>query len=123
MGLQHDESTNCCIHSYEKGQLRLHNKDLITGSVLIQASQSLTDWPVSDPNSLVLSDFDTIIEHKPAVLLLGTGESHVMLDPQIMATLQSHHIGVECMTTIAACRCFVALTAEGRDAWAALIIP
>ena len=123
MGLQHDESTNCCIRSYETGQLELHNKDVISSSVVIQASQALSSWPVSDARQLTLADFQTIIEHKPAVLLLGTGESHVMLAPDIMTALQSHHIGVECMTTQAACRCFVALTAEGRDAWAALIIP
>jgi len=61
-------------------------------------------------------------ELKPDVLLIGTGATHVFLSLDIYGDLINQGIGVEVMSTSAACRTFNALSAEGRHVVAALLI-
>ncbi len=59
---------------------------------------------------------------KPEIILLGTGANLVFPAPLITQVLFTQRIGLEIMTTGAACRTYAALTAEGRNVLAALII-
>ena len=56
-----------------------------------------------------------IIAAKPEVLLIGTGSVPKQLPGQLRYLLESNHIGVECMTTPAACRSYTVLLSEGRN--------
>ena len=60
---------------------------------------------------------------KPEVLLVGTGSTQVMLPHAITQQLLRIGVGVEVMSTPAACRTYNILMGEGRKVVAALIPP
>lgn len=55
---------------------------------------------------------------RPEVVLVGTGVKQVFLHPRISAGLLAAGIGVEIMSTAAACRTYMILHGEGRPVWA-----
>ena len=57
----------------------------------------------------------------PAFILLGTGAAHIMPDVALRKAFADAGLGLEPMSTGAACRTYNVLLAEGRDLGAALI--
>lgn len=57
----------------------------------------------------------------PGFLLLGTGETQVFPTPEIIARFAAAGLGLEAMSTGAACRTYNVVLAEGRPVAAALI--
>jgi len=74
----------------------------------------------STPGELSQSHTHAILEHQPQIVIIGTGSEAVRLSPDILMPLYQHHIGVEVMTTPAACRTMSVLLAENRDVIALL---
>jgi uncharacterized protein len=77
----------------------------------------------ADPMAFLDSDDarPTVVGERPEVLLVGTGERHIMLSRDILDPLIRVGVGVECMSTAAAARTYNVLMAEGRLVIAALI--
>ena len=92
-----------------------------SGSVLVSADRLLPDWPPSTMDELQDSHLLPIFEMKPEVVLLGTGAKQVFLPPRLMVQFYNNGIGIEVMTTDAACRTFNVLVSEGRNVLAALM--
>ncbi len=86
------------------------------------ADKLVENWQVTDFESLTEKSFDLLLEIKPEVVLLGTGEKHQFLHPKIFRKLTESGIPLECMTTAAACRTYNILMSEGRNVAAALIL-
>jgi hypothetical protein len=76
----------------------------------------------TDFASLTEAHFAQIVDLKPEVVLLGTGEKHQFLHPKIYQKLTEIGAPLECMTTAAACRTYNILMSEGRTVAAALLI-
>lgn len=55
------------------------------------------------------------------LLIIGTGETLVPLDPELMATLRGAGLRVDVMSTPTAARTYNFLVSEGRQAAAALV--
>ena len=93
----------------------------ISSDLLFSAAR-LTLAP-ADPMAFLDSDDTrpTVVGERPEVLLVGTGERHVMLGRDVLDPLLRVGIGVECMSTGAAARTYNVLMAEGRLVIAALI--
>jgi len=91
-------------------------------SDLLFAAARLTLAP-PDPMAFLDSDESgpTIVGERPEVLLVGTGERHVMLSREVLDPLLRAGIGVECMSTPAAARTYNVLMAESRLVIAALL--
>ena len=98
------------------------NRQRYTSSFIVMADKLLLDWQATDFLSLTAGHFVKIIELKPEVVLLGTGEKHQFLHPKITQNLIENGIPIECMTTAAACRTYNILMSEGRKVMAALIL-
>ena len=79
-------------------------------------------WNVSNIENLTRADFQPVIELQPEIILLGTGENLSFPDQAILQDIYQHKIGIEIMTTPAACRTYAALTSECRNVIAALVI-
>jgi uncharacterized protein len=103
-------------HWVEINQAR-HSKSLIVLPVRI-----ITDWGVPDFDSLTAAHFEQLALLKPEVVLLGTGETQRFIHPGLGRALTDAGVGIECMSTTAACRTYNFLMAEGRNVIAALII-
>ena len=100
----------------EINQLRyVHN-------LIVMPDKLITDWSATDFFCLTEANFAQIVELKPEVILLGTGEKHQFLHPKIIQKLTENGIPLECMTTAAACRTYNILMSEGRNVAAMLIL-
>jgi uncharacterized protein len=91
-------------------------------NLIVMADKLFLDWQATDITSLAQADFALIVDLKPELVLLGTGEKHQFLHPKIYQNLTALGIPLECMTTAAACRTYNYLMSEGRNVAAALLI-
>lgn len=98
------------------------NKVRHTRNLIVMAEKLILDWQATNFSSLAEAHFAHILELKPEVVLLGTGEKHQFLHPKIFQSLTTEGIPLECMTTAAACRTYNYLMSEGRNVAAALLI-
>ena len=98
------------------------NRQRYTSNLIVMADKLVLDWQATDFASLTAAHFVQIIELKPEVVLLGTGEKHQFLHPKTVQNLTDNGIPLECMTTAAACRTYNILMSEGRNVVAALLI-
>ena len=80
-------------------------------------------WLVDADERLRLEHFSSVLDCKPELVLLGTGATFRLPDPEVYGTLLSREIGLEAMTTMAACRTYNLLAQDGRDIAACLILP
>ena len=97
------------------------NQQEFSGSIIV-APNSLTVWNMPNISALTRDALQLIIESRPEIILLGTGADLVFPDLAILQDVYKHKIGLEIMTTPAACRTYAALTSEGRNVVAALIL-
>jgi uncharacterized protein len=100
----------------EINQVR-HSKSLI-----VLPDRIITDWKVPDFDGLTMIHFEQLALLKPEVVLLGTGAIQQFIQPSLGRALTEAGIGIECMSTTAACRTYNFLMAESRRVAAALII-
>jgi uncharacterized protein len=98
------------------------NKQKYAHAIIVTSDKLILDWQATDFASLSAAHFDILIEMRPEVVLLGTGEKHQFLHPKIVQKLTENNIPLECMTTAAACRTYNILMSEGRKVAAALLI-
>jgi uncharacterized protein len=89
--------------------------------IILSASSIITDWTVTSAAELQTADAEKILELKPEIVLIGTGERQVFLPPELMVFFYSQGAGIEVMNTEAACRTFNVLVSESRNVVAALI--
>jgi uncharacterized protein len=95
----------------------------LTVSFLLSPERAVENWPVAASADLDASHVDAILDLKPEVVLLGTGERQVFPAPAFMAGLLRKGVGVEVMDNAAAARTYDLLAAESRRVVAAFILP
>ena len=109
------------IRAFEPGRILINDKEY-NESVIVTPHELITGWAVPTQEALTASSLHSILAIKPDVLLLGTGAKHHFIREDIYSELLQHRIGVEVMSTYAACRTFNALLLDGRHVVAALIV-
>jgi len=97
--------------------------EFYTSSIILSANEVIPDWPVSDVGNMTEEDLRKVLGLKPEVVLIGCGENQTFLSPEQMMFFYSRNVGVEVMTTPAACRTYNVLVSELRNVVAALIQP
>ena len=93
----------------------------ITGAFIIGRQHVQTDWPPQTLDQLSEAHFGPILELKPELVLLGTGSRQGLVSPALLRSFYAAGVGIEVMTTDAACRTFNLLAAEDREVVAALL--
>ena len=94
-------------------------------SLILSALGLLKPWDKSHFDQLQDSDLAQLLALKDEgieLIVLGTGAKLRFLPPAWLKTLQTQHLGVECMDTPAACRTYNILAGEGRRVAAALLL-
>jgi len=109
------------IQSYSKAHITI-NDTAYHHSLIISLDNILSSWPVTAAAQLQKAHFQEMITLAPELILLGVGESYTLVAPTLLYALQEQQIGVEVMSTPAACRTYNVLAAEGRRVVAALIL-
>lgn len=108
------------INAYGDGGFRISGRRY-EGSVLVLTDRvvPIALRRVSDLTPQFIDAFDG--ENTPQILLLGCGDSMVLIPEDVRAGLRDGGIVVEPMDTGAACRTYNVLLAEGRRVAALLV--
>ncbi|HET8692256.1 MAG TPA: Mth938-like domain-containing protein [Steroidobacteraceae bacterium] len=93
----------------------------VEGSVIVTREAVLADWRPPAVELLSIGDFDALLELKPEVVLLGTGDRQRLPSPALYAAFASRGIGLEVMDNRAACRTYNLLLGEFREVAIALM--
>jgi uncharacterized protein len=108
------------ITGYTNAAVFVNREQYVTS--IIVTPQHLAVWSVESVANLQSQNLLELMAFKPSIILLGTGNTLVFPDAAITQVLYAHKIGIDVMTTAAACRTYTALTSEGRNVLAALVI-
>jgi uncharacterized protein len=122
MQLTLDHSAQHFIRAYEPGRLRIGER-WVVGNVIVSAEVVIEQWSPAISATLTVSDLSAALGLGPTIMLLGTGTERVLPDVELMGELAARGVGLEIMTTPAACRTFNVLLQEQRRVVAALLNP
>ncbi len=95
-------------------------EQIFHGSLLL-SPQTIDAWPPQRLTDIEDDHWQQVLALTPDLVLLGTGVQQQFLPPAGLAALYRAGIGIEQMTTEAACRTFNVLAAEERRVVAALL--
>jgi uncharacterized protein len=95
--------------------------DFYPTSIIVSATELVSDWAVNSIEDLTEARLGEVMDLQPEVVLVGTGARQAFLPPRQMMYFYNRNVGVEVMTTRAACRTFNVLVSESRNVVAALI--
>ena len=108
------------IHSVSADGIRVVDQ-LYTGSIIVSANRLISDWPVTTVGEITADHIGQILDLEPEIVLLGTGQRQVFLEPELLMHFYQQPVGVEIMSTRAACDTFNILVSESRNVVAALV--
>jgi uncharacterized protein len=109
------------IQAYQSDQITINERNYHQ-SLILSATEIITPWPVTNIDELSPENMQDIVDQKPEVILLGTGEKQLFPDIEIIGYFVQLGLGLEIMNTGAACRTFNILVAEDRQVVAAIIL-
>lgn len=118
---EHRDSNLKAVKSYQKGQVRI-NADEYTDSLFLTQTEVFEKWEITHISQLDESRLQPILDQKPEVIILGTGETQIFPDMSLFAHCRKFGAGLEVMANDAACRTFNILTTEDRPVILALVI-
>ena len=96
--------------------------EFYNSSIIVSTKQVTPHWPVNSVENITEQHLEKVLDLQPELVLIGTGARQAFLSPRQMMYFYSRNIGVEVMTTDAACRTFNVLVSESRNVVAALLI-
>ena len=108
------------IHSVSADGIRVVDQ-LCTGSIIVSPYRLIADWPVTTAGEITANHIGQILDLEPEIVLIGTGQSQVFLEPEMLMLFYQQPVGVEIMSTRAACDTFNILVTEGCNVAAALM--
>lgn len=115
-----DQSRGNTVQAYSEAGVVI-NGATFSRSLVIMEDQLIPDWQPKDFKALTEEDFTPFLKLRPDIVLLGTGDRQQFPTPALYRELIGAGIGVEVMTTPAACRTYNILVGEGRRVIAALL--
>lgn len=109
------------IDAYGNGGFRF--ADMSHRGSLIIVPSGIYAWDVTQIDEVTPASLKAVLREivPPGFLLLGTGATHLFPSEPVRRMFAEAQVGLEPMTTGAACRTFNVLLAEHRDVSAALI--
>lgn len=121
MQITQDNAEGHQINAYDATHITIDSSDY-QHSLILNKNNIICPWTEKQFTELTEADFTKLIELKPHIVLLGTGRKQHYPSPAILLLFHQHQIGLECMSTAAACRTYNVLAAEGRQVAAGLIL-
>ncbi|MFZ9315285.1 MAG: Mth938-like domain-containing protein [Burkholderiaceae bacterium] len=97
-------------------------------SVIVQTDAAPVAWGPAVVSGITPADLQQLTDTQAEVILIGTGDRQVFLPAPLLGPLRTMKgyrglpVGLEVMSTQAACRTFNLLAAEGRRVVAAVVI-
>ena len=122
MQLTRDAAAVHPIRAWEPGRVRIADR-WVAGNVIVGSDRVIEGWTTIEPHRLTIIELEPALALEPTILVLGTGSEQLLPDVELMAALAARSVGVEIMSTRAACRTFNVLLQEQRRVVAALFNP
>ena len=125
MKLQPDRLDVQSIMAYGSGWVGLGNKGVaekVDYSIVIGSRGEKFAWNCASFDDLTETHFAELARLAPELVIFGSGEHLQFPPPAFLRSLMAERIGLETMDTLAACRTYNILAAEGRHVIAALVI-
>jgi uncharacterized protein len=122
MQLSRDSSAANFIRAWEPGRVRIADR-WIAGNVLVGNDAIIESWTTTVAGRLTIADLEPALAQTPTIIVLGMGVERLLPDVDLMAAAAARSVGLEIMTTPAACRTFNVLLQEQRRVVAALFNP
>ncbi len=91
------------------------------GAIIVSARTVIPSWAAESIGDLTEALLQPVFDLEPEIVLLGTGRDQLFPEPALMMSFYRRGIGIEAMTTQAACRTFNVLMSERRNAVAAML--
>jgi uncharacterized protein len=91
-------------------------------SIVVSPDAPVQDWAPQSFEALGADDLRPVLELKPEIVILGTGETFRFPPAAVTRVLVDARVGYEIMDTKAACRTYNILMAEGRHVVAAILV-
>lgn len=92
-------------------------------AIIVTPGSAPAPWPVDSVDALTAEAAALLLAQSPEIVIIGTGPAQVFPDPARLRPLLEARIGVEIMSTPAACRTYNVLMGEGRRVLAAICLP
>lgn len=121
MKLHADSATSLnTVTAYGPGYVEI-NRQKHQGPILLMPEGSVLQWRITAFEQLDETAFAELLAFQPEVVLLGTGSSQRFPHPRLAGPIAAARIGLDVMSTAAACRTYNILMAESRRVLAALL--
>ncbi len=121
MKLDLDKTGGNLIRSFSAGRV-LVGDESFSRPVIVTTERIIADWRPPPPEQLALGDLQPVLELQPEVILLGTGSRQRFPTMVVTTAILRQGVGLEVMTTAAACRTYNVLASEYRRVVAALFV-
>jgi uncharacterized protein len=121
MKLELDNNSGHHISHYSSDRITIDEK-VYEQSVIVTPTVIVSPWPVESIVALTEADYESFLRYKPEIILFGSGTQVILPPSRLLGWFGERRIGVEVMTTSAACRTYNLLAGEGRKVVAGLII-
>jgi len=121
MNLTEDLTERTLISSYTAESICI-GETTYHSSILILPSGEVLTWPVQQLEDIQEEHCQTIIQHQPEMIIIGTGQKHQLPNLDLIRHFANHKMGIEVMSTPAACRTYNVLALENRHVAAGLIL-
>ena len=113
-------SSDKIIKNYENHKIYI-DKEKYDFNIFV-SKDFIMKWSLEDINKIVMNDIDDILKFNPEILIIGTGVHPILPKKEIITQLHNNNIGVEFMSTDAACKTFNVLLHEDRNVIAGLVV-
>ncbi len=109
------------IRGYGRDGIRVGERTL-TRSFILSARGVIDDWPPINRLTLRAEHLQTMVDLAPEVVIIGIGDRLEFPPPAVLRPLVEFNVGVEIMSTDAACRTYNVLHGEYRHVVAGFLI-
>ena len=106
---------------YGEGYVSINDQRYLH-SVTVLPEGEVQRWDIDSVDALTPDHFSALLERRPEIVILGTGETFRFPKPELVRPLAASGVGFEVMDTKAACRTYNILMAEGRQVLAAIVV-
>jgi uncharacterized protein len=121
MKLHLDAHSGNLIRAHSPGRVVV-NETTFTTSLIVLPDRVIPDWPPGRFEDLTQDHFAMLVDYRPEVVILGTGDRLRFPHPALTQSLAAARIGIEVMNTAAACRTYNVLAGDQRVVAAALLM-
>lgn len=111
-----EHTSSAAIEAYQSGSITIAAETYTCPIIIGDGIRICADMPIAA--NMQPEHFQAAVAAGAEIIIIGSGEKQQFAPPQTVAALSAIGIGLESMSTAAACRTFSLLQSEGRKVWA-----